>query len=1197
VLVRAPNKESFVRLQPLLDRWPSAPSFAELADALDERVAAGPRSDEPVEVVVPDVARAFLLAGLAHQGRLVVAVTATTADAEALADDAAAFLGPDRVAVFPAWETLPHERLSPRSETVGRRLALLHRLADPAAEPLALLAVPARAVMQPLAPGLDAIEPVRVARGDQVDLEDLLERLVEAGYVRTDMVERRGEVAVRGGLVDFFPPGEDHPVRVEFWGDEVEGIRSFAVASQRSLTDLPAVEAFPCREVRLTAAERQRARELAGEVPALGDLLARVAEGLAVEGVESLLPLLFDELVQFPAYLPAEAVLVLVDPKKTLDRAEEVRVQAEEALQASWTTAAGGARAPVEGAGYLPLDEVLAGSARTVARVGALDAGGPGAIRIEAHTIEPYRANVTRVAADARQLAAEGYTVLLCTEGAGPAERLVDVLRDEGPPVPLVAEPPEPGQAGVVVGTAGVLTGFRLPALRLALVAEGDLYGTRRQTREQARMPSTRRRTRHEGASIALEELQPGDIVVHAVHGIGRYVGMEHRTVAGAERDYLLLAYDQGDRLYLPSEQVEMIRRYVGGEAPKLSRLGSKEWDRQKARVRSRVREMAAELVRLYSARMASPGHAFGPDTPWQRELEDAFPYSETPDQLTAIEEVKADMEAPVPMDRLLCGDVGYGKTEVAVRAAFKAVMDGKQVAILVPTTLLAQQHQATFGERFAPFPVRVGTLSRFQSKQEQDETVAAMANGTVDVVIGTHRLLSADARWADLGLVVVDEEQRFGVAHKEHLKQLRTEVDVLTLTATPIPRTLEMSISGIRDMSVMETPPEERHPVLTFVGPYDEAAVANAVRREMLREGQTFFVHNRVDTIDRVALRVRQLVPEARVGVAHGQMTEEQLERVMLEFWDKKYDVLVCTTIIESGIDIPTANTLVVDRADTLGLAQLYQLRGRVGRSRERAHAYLFYPPERSITEASHARLSAVATHQDLGSGRAIAMKDLEIRGAGNLLGADQSGHVALVGYDLYMQMLAEAVAEMRGRPIEQPKELKLEVPVDANLPAGYIQRERLRLEAYRRLGGARTVEEVAALGAELADRYGPPPPPVRNLLALAGVRAQATAVGLTEVVCFGGRARLAPVTALPESKQVRLDRFYRGAVWKAAEQTLVVPLPTGAGTPKPGTPGGGAPTDLPAWLSELLEGVLDAPPAPELRAADLRMPQRAAS
>ncbi len=1193
-----------MRLDPLLDRWPDDPSFAELAAALDEP------GGGPVDVVVPDVARAFLLAGLARRGRLVMAVTATTADAESLAEDAAAFLGPGRAAVFPAWETLPHERLSPRSETVARRLALLHRLRAgtagdrlragtagdrPAgaaggaagAAALAFLAVPARAVMQPLAPGLDTIQPVRVARGDRMDLEDLLERLVAAGYERTDMVERRGQVAVRGGLVDFFPPGEDHPVRVEFWGDEVEGIRSFAVASQRSLTELPAAEAFPCREVRLTSAERQRARELAGEVPAVGDLLAQVADGLAVEGLESLLPLLFDDLVPLPGYLPDDAVLVVVDPKKTLDRAEEVRAQAEEALQASWTTAAEGGRVPVQGAGYLPLDAVLAGAGRTVLRVGPFDSGSPATVRFEAHAVEPYRADVTRVATDARRLAAEGYAVLLCTEGAGPAERLVDVLRDEGLGVSLAAEPPPAGQPGTVVGTAGVLSGFRLPALRLVLVAEGDLYGTRRQTRDQARMPSTRPRSRQAGASIALEELQPGDVVVHAVHGIGRYVGMEHRTVAGAERDYLLLAYDQGDRLYLPSEQVEMIRRYVGGEAPKLSRLGSREWDRQKARVRRKVREMAAELVRLYSARMASPGHAFGPDTPWQRELEDAFPYSETPDQLTAIEEVKADMEAPLPMDRLLCGDVGYGKTEVALRAAFKAVMDGKQVAILVPTTLLAQQHHATFTERLAPFPVKVGTLSRFQSRQEQEETVAAMAAGTVDVVIGTHRLLSSDAKWSDLGLVVVDEEQRFGVTHKEHLKQLRTEVDVLTLTATPIPRTLEMSISGIRDMSVMETPPEERHPVLTFVGPYDEATVANAIRREMLREGQVFFVHNRVDTIDRLALRVRQLVPEARVGVAHGQMSEEQLERVMLDFWDKQYDVLVCTTIIESGLDIPTANTLVVDRADTLGLAQLYQLRGRVGRSRERAYAYLFYPPERTITESSHARLSAVATHQDLGSGMAIAMKDLEIRGAGNLLGADQSGHVALVGYDLYMQMLAEAVAEMRGRPIEQPKELKLEVPVDAHLPAGYVQRERLRLEAYRRLGGARSVDEVAALGAELADRYGPPPPPVRNLLALAGVRAQATALGLTEVVCFGGRVRLAPVPALPESKQVRLDRLYRGAVWKAAEETLVVPLP----------PAGAGDVDLPAWLSELLEGVLGAPPPPGLPPAGHREPDRAAS
>ncbi|HZD73901.1 MAG TPA: transcription-repair coupling factor, partial [Actinomycetota bacterium] len=1006
-----------MRLEPLLERLPADEAFTDLLQALEPTAKAGPgrpptgrgRGDTPatrgggVQVVVADVARAFLLAGLARwSGRLIVAVTATTSDAEALVEDVGAFLGRDSVDCFPAWETLPHERLSPRSETVAKRLSLLHRLrpdrdgSGTERTGLAVLAVPAKAMMQPLAPGLDLISPVRVATGDQLDLEELLARLVDAGYQRTDMVERRGEVAVRGGLVDFFPPGEDHPVRVEFWGDEVEGIRSFAVASQRSLTELPSVEAYPCREVRLTNAERSRARQLAGEMPVAGDLLARVAEGLDVEGVESLLPLLYDTLPTLPDYLPAGSVLVAVDPKRTLDRAEEVRKQAEEAMQASWGTAAEGGAAPLEGAAYQPLDQVMERSGRARVRLGALDAGSPDAVRFEAHPIEPYRANVTRIAEDARGLAADGYTVLLTTEGSGPAQRLVDVLGDEGLQVPLVAELPTQGPGGALLaGTAPVLNGFRLPALRLALVGEGDLYGTRRQTREQARMPTSRRRASREGPQVSVAELQPGDIVVHAVHGIGRYVGMEHRTVGGAERDYLLLSYDQGDRLYLPTDQVEMISRYVGGEAPKLSRLGTKEWDRQKARVRRKVREIAAELIRLYAARMASPGHGFAPDSPWQRELEDAFPYTETPDQLTAIEEIKADMEAPVPMDRLLCGDVGYGKTEVAVRAAFKAIIDGKQVAVLVPTTLLAQQHFATFSERFAPFPVKIAMLSRFATRKEQEETLEAMANGTVDVVIGTHRLLSADAKWSDLGLAIIDEEHRFGVTHKEHLKQLRTEVDVLTLTATPIPRSMEMSLSGIRDLSVMETPPEQRHPVLTFVGPYDATTVANAIRREMLREGQTFYVHNRVDTIQRAVIQLRQLVPEARIGVAHGQMSEEQLERVMLDFWDKAYDLLVCTTIIESGLDIPTANTLLVERADTLGLAQLYQLRGRVGRSRERAYAYLFYPSEQSLTETSHQRLATIATHTDLGSGMAIALKDLEIRGAGNLLGTDQSGHV----------------------------------------------------------------------------------------------------------------------------------------------------------------------------------------------------------
>jgi transcription-repair coupling factor (superfamily II helicase) len=1171
-----------VRLDPLADRWASDPAFASLLDDLG-----GGQSQ--ASVVVADAARPFLLAGLAKgagRPRLVVAVTATAAEADSLAEDVAAFLGPDSAEVFPPWETLPHERLSPRSETVGRRLRTLHRITsgDPA---LAFVAVPARALMQPLAPDLDKFSPVRVAKNDEIELEALLDALIDAGYRRTDMVERRGEVAVRGGLVDFFPPGEDHPVRVELWGDEVESIRSFAVASQRSLGELPSVEAYPCREVRLTGAERSRARQLAPEFPAVSDLLDTVAENVGDDGVECLLPLLFDHLPLLPEYLPADALIAVIDPKKTADRADEVRAQADEALQASWVTAAEGGRAPVEGAAYQPLDEVLRGSGRARVEIGPFAADEPakGRLAIESHPVGPYRAEVGRIAADVRELTTEGWLVLLLTEGPGPAQRLVEVLGDEGLSAPLATELPADGTAGAVVGTASVLTGFRLPALKLALLAEGDLYGTRRQTRSGAKLPQTRRQAaKGGGPAVNAEELEPGAIVVHAVHGIGRYVGMEHRTVGGAERDYLLLEYDQGDRLYLPSEQVELITRYIGGESPKLSRLGTKEWDRQKARVKKKVKEMAAQLVRLYSARMASPGHGFGPDAPWQLELEDAFPYAETPDQLRAIEEIKADMEAPVPMDRLLCGDVGYGKTEVAVRAAFKAVMDGKQVAVLVPTTLLAQQHLATFGERFAPFPVKVAGLSRFQTKAEQDETIAAMANGTVDVVVGTHRLLSADAKWADLGLAIIDEEQRFGVTHKEHLKQLRTEVDVLTLTATPIPRTMEMAVSGIRDLSVMETPPEERHPVLTFVGPYDDQQVANAIRREMLREGQTFFVHNRVDSIGRVVLKLRETVPEARVGVAHGQMSEEQLERVMLEFWDKQYDVLLCTTIIESGIDIPTANTLIVDRADTLGLAQLYQIRGRVGRAKERAYAYLMYPPERTMSENAHQRLATIATNTDLGSGMAIAMKDLEIRGAGNLLGADQSGQVALVGYDMYVSMLADAVAEMRGRgTVEVPKELKLEVPVDAHIPAAYVPRERLRLEAYRRMGGARTVDEVCALAAELADRYGPPPEPVRNLLVLAGVRAQATGLGLTEVVCFGGRVRFHPVDEILESREVRLSRVYKGSILKKAERTLTVPLPDSK-------------EDLPAWLAELLSGILGAPEVP-VGALASEGPRRAAS
>jgi transcription-repair coupling factor (superfamily II helicase) len=639
---------------------------------------------------------------------------------------------------------------------------------------------------------------------------------------------------------------------------------------------------------------------------------------------------------------------------------------------------------------------------------------------------------------------------------------------------------------------------------------------------------------------------------------------METREIGDAKSDYLVLEYAQGDRLYVPADQLDLVSRYIGGEDPKLHRLGGNEWNRQKARVRKAVRDIAGELVKLYAARSRASGYGFSMDQPWQRELEDAFPYMETRDQLSAIDEVKADMERAVPMDRLICGDVGYGKTEIALRAAFKAVLDGKQVAVLVPTTLLAQQHFATFTERFAPFPVRVAVLSRFVGTKEQQLILEDIAAGKVDVVIGTHRLLQKDVTFGDLGLLVVDEEQRFGVQHKEALKKLKTSVDVLTLTATPIPRTLEMSLSGIRDLSVVDTPPEDRHPVLTFVGPFDEASMAAAVRREMLREGQVFYVHDRVHGIEAIASRVRTLVPDARVGIAHGQMNERQLERVMLDFWDKNYDVLVTTTIIESGLDIPTANTLIVDRSDRLGLGQLYQLRGRVGRSRERAYAYFFFPPERSLTEASHQRLAAISQFTELGSGMQIALRDLEIRGAGNLLGAEQHGHIATVGFDLYVRLLGEAVDEAKGVRSEPKAEVKVDLPIDAHLPESWIPKEGLRLEAYRRIAEAPSLEALDDARKELTDRFGPLPLQAESLLTVAALRIEIGPRGVRTVTATGDRVRIEPFV-LADSEQVRVRRMHPGSIFKSPTYTLILPIPRDV-------------ENVAAWLLEACRDILAA-------------------
>ncbi len=627
---------------------------------------------------------------------------------------------------------------------------------------------------------------------------------------------------------------------------------------------------------------------------------------------------------------------------------------------------------------------------------------------------------------------------------------------------------------------------------------------------------------------------------MHYQHGVGRYLEMKPLTMAGIERDYLWLEFKDG-KVYVPTDQVGLVRKYTGGETPSLNRMGGADFEKQRARVRSAVREVAEELVVLYRQRLATPGHAFGPDTPWQHEIEEAFPFEETPDQLQAIHDVKGDMERPIPMDRLVCGDVGYGKTEVAVRAAFKAVQDGTQVVVLVPTTLLAGQHGQTFRERFANYPVRVEVLSRFLSAKEQSAVVRDFESGAVDVLIGTHRLLSTDVKAKRLGLLVVDEEQRFGVQHKELIKQLATNVDVLTLTATPIPRTLELSLTGIRDLSLVNTPPEDRQPILTYVGEYDDRAAAEAIRRELLREGQVFYVHNRVRDIELVAENVRALVPEARVAVAHGQMDEGRLERVVLDFWEQEFDVLVCTTIVESGIDMPTVNTLVVDRSDLLGLAQLYQLRGRVGRRGQRAYAYLFHPADRVLTEEAYERLKTIGEFTDLGSGFKIAMRDLEIRGAGNLLGAAQSGHIAAVGFDLYCQMVTEAVGELKGEPVPEPVDITIDVPVDANLPREYVARDDVRMEAYRRLAAVTSDDDVDDLRAEWEDRYGPPPPSAVALLDVARLRVECVRLGIRSITVQRGTARVVGV-ALKESQKVRLRRLAPKAV--AKEDELVVPL-----------------------------------------------------
>lgn len=1112
------------------------------------------------------MARGMVPPALAHfvssgQGPLHVAVTATGRGAEELAGALRAYLPADSIDIFPSWETLPHERLSPRSDTVARRLLVMRKLAHPEEfAPLSVLVMPVRALLQPIAADLGELHAVRLSVGEHIDLEQLENDLVDAAYSRVDMIERRGEFAVRGGIIDIFPPTDAHPSRVELFGDEVDEIRTFAIADQRSLESVSTLHAPPCREIRLTPSVRKRADDLISVLPGAVDMLANISQGIAPEGMESLVPALVDRMVSVVSAFPDSTRMCIVEPERVEQRAASLIATSQEFLAAAWSSAAAGGSVPidVESASFTEFsdtrEEALSQGFAWWTLGGFAQDGQISDFASAVNVREPLRflGKVDEAIAAIGKHASNSWRIVLAVEGPGLGRRMREQLREAGIGAQYVDDlPSELEPATCFVTAAPISSGFVMEKEKLALFAASDILGRGgSSTRDMRKMPARRK------ASVDPLALKPGDFIVHDRHGVGKFVKMDKRSIGTnkqTQREYLVVEYAStkrgapADQLWIPTDSLDQISKYSGGEAPTLNKMGGSDWEKTKSKARAATRQIAGELVRLYAQRQATKGFAFSPDSPWQRELEDAFAYVETPDQLHTIDEVKSDMEKPVPMDRLISGDVGYGKTEIAVRAAFKAAQDSKQVVVLVPTTLLVQQHVDTFTERYSGFPIRIAALSRFQSAKESEAVVAGLADGSVDVVIGTHRLLTGSVRFKDLGLVIIDEEQRFGVEHKETLKQMYPTVDVLSMSATPIPRTLEMAVTGVREMSTLATPPEERHPVLTYVGAREDKQIIAALRRELLRDGQVFYVHNRVHDMARVASHLQELVPEARIAVAHGKMGEHQLESVIQDFWDKEIDVLVCTTIVETGLDISNANTLIVEDADKFGLSQLHQLRGRVGRGRERAYAYFLYQPDRAMTETALERLRTIAANTDLGAGIQVAMKDLEIRGAGNMLGGEQSGQIAGVGFDLYVRMVSEAVAKLRGgrdTQEEETKDVRIELPIDAFLPEGYVPSERLRLEVYTKIAACTNESERAEVREELVDRYGQIPIEVERLFRISQLRETCQKAGVEEISQAGRFIRTAPVE-LSDSRQARLKRLFPGAMVKPAIRVMMVPLP----------------------------------------------------
>jgi transcription-repair coupling factor (superfamily II helicase) len=1087
---------SAARLGGILALAERSEPFRELAERLEGR-----RSTKIADATAG--ARAFAWASLVEVARRSVVVVAPSEDrARRWRAELAAWLGEDRVLSFPERETMPYELGTASAGAVHQRLLTLWR-AHTAAEPVAVI-VSLRALMQHTIAPEDLRERGRTLRtGDRVSWNETAAWLFELGYEPVAEVSGPGSFSRRGGILDVYPASADMPVRIELFGDEIETLRRFDPVTQRSQDAVDAVDVLPAREYslegapalaeRLAAAGWEKPRDEEDELRPYGALVEALREGRTAPGIDAFAHAL-GATASLLDHLGDRGTVVFEDSVElglTHDAHEALAEERREELREQ------GLAVTAFPPPYVPHDRIDAtadehGAVRVRPDVDALRLGW-GGLTSYAGRLDSFLREVAAAGRDLRVVASPQ------------AARLAELLADRdvsATPRDAVAEVPPDG--ALVLAHVGLAEGFAVPELGLRVFTDAEVFGFRK-----PRHPERRRRRVAVGAFLS--DLRPGDHVVHEDHGIARFERFITREIAGVVREYLELRFAGTDVVALPTERVDRVTRYVGGTPPALSALGGRDWAATKRRAKKAVEEIARELIRLYAARETISAYAFGRDTPWQIEMENAFPFTETPDQLAAIEDSKRDLERARPMDRLVVGDVGYGKTEVALRAAFKAVQDGKQVAVLVPTTVLAQQHFETFSERLATFPVRVAMLSRFRTPAEQREVVAQIASGEVDVVIGTHRLLQKDVRFRDLGLLVIDEEHRFGVKHKERMKQMRTEVHVLSMTATPIPRTLHMAMSGVRDISIIETPPEDRQPIETHVVERTDDVLREAILRELDRGGQVYYVHNRVQGIEHETARLRALVPQARFVVGHGQMDERKLERVMVEFADAEHDVLVCTTIIESGLDIPNVNTIVIDRAGQLGLAQLYQLRGRVGRSAAKAYAYLLHEKHERLSDDARKRLQAVFEASELGAGFKIAMHDLEIRGAGNILGAEQHGHVAAVGFELYAQLLEEAVNEQRGAPkAEALPEVTVDLALSTAIPDEYVPSRQRKLELYRRIAELRSLDDLASLRDELRDRYGPPPDPVRNLLYGVEVKLRAVSAGATEVRARGPELRV---------------------------------------------------------------------------------------